>query len=1012
MATTAPRPSAGLPTELTSFIGRERELQELAGLMARSRLITLTGAAGSGKTRLALQLVGRAGELAGLPGPVRWVELASLRDAGLVVPAVAEAMGLREEVRGGDLAALVRLLHTHRALLVLDNCEHLVDDVAALVDGLLRQCPDLAILATSREALGVPGERAWLVPPLSVPRRDDPGDPTAAEAVRLFVERAADVVPGFALTPDNQDAVVEICRRLDGIPLAIELAAARIRVLSAADIRDRLDDVFRLLSTGGRTAVPRHRTLRAAIDWSHDLLTEESRALLRRLAVFRGGFGLEGAEAVGPGPGLQAVEVLDVLARLVDRSLVGVREHHGAARYSLLEAVRQYALEQLVASGEEEETRRRHARHVLQRVEEAEPHFIRRERKLWVDRLQPDLDNIRSALAWSREHDPALHVRLVGKLWWFWFSTQHWTEGGRWVDGALRLARDAAPDADDDAADDDADVDADVDADATSSERDRAAILFAAGALAALQVRTEEAQGALREAADLAARLGDERLEAYALNYLGMTYAGEGRAEAMELCRRAETWFREHDDLYGLRLALLLQGSLAAARGAMDDAVRFNEEGVGVARRFGLDRELAVALQNLAAVHLTREQLEPAESLIREAMAASRRDPSYYFIATGLAYLGELECRRGRVEIGARLLGAAEATRERVGAVAFRTDRVRLEGQLPAFRAAIGDDAFDRAWAEGRALRPETLMEEILTATPAVPAPVDTAPAAAAPAAAGRTPAASNGGGRMDRPSPSEPEPLLRVDALGPLEVHVDGQRLEPERWTYAKPRELLLFLLLHPGGSTRDQVGEALWPGAARSNVKNSFHVTLHHLRKTLGHPEWVVTEGDRYRLEPTLHYALDVDRFEAAAAGILAQARASEQTDPAVGPDPATIRETLALCRGEILEGDVAGRWIDDHRDRVRRRVVDLNLALGAALEREDPGAAAELYRALAAREELDEEVHRRLMASWARAGDRVQALRHYDRVVALLRDALDAEPEPGTVALYESIRAGVPV
>lgn len=958
----APAAPAGsvppLPTELTRFIGRERELAELRQL-SDVRLVTLTGPAGSGKTRLALEVVtGRAPET----DPVVWVELAPLRDPGLVASAVAEAMGMGAEIRSGDVAALARLLAAERALLVLDNCEHLVDACAELADRLLRECPGLSILATSREALGVRGERAWLVPPLGVPDPEG-GDPSEAEAVRLFVERARDVVPGFELTPENTPAVVEICLRLDGIPLAIELAAARVKVLSPADIRDRLDDVFALLTSGGRTVVARHRTLRAAIDWSHDLLTKDAGVLLRRLAVFRGGFGLDAAERVGAGDPLTETQVLDLVARLVDRSLLGVREHHGATRYSFLESVRQYATVKLVESGEEPTVRALHAAWVLELAEEAEPHFIRSDRRTWVDRLQLDLDNIRSALAWSREHDPALHVRLVGSLWWFWFSTRHWTEAGRWIRSALELP-DAGP-----------------------PSRDRAALLFAAGALSALQVRTDLARPALEEAESLARELGDGRLRAYALNYLGMTYAGEGRSEAVELCAQAESWFREHEDLYGLRLAALLQGSAALGRGDLVTAEEWNREGIRVARLFGQSRELAVALQNLAVVHLVQGRLEEAESLIREALGALHEDPSLYFMATGVAYLGEIEAARGRAPEAVRLLGAAQGLRERIGATAFPIDARRQEEVVERLRAAMGEPAFGDAWEAGRALEPERLLRQVASdATP------ETAPAT--PARPGVSALA------VDRAEPGEAPLALRVEALGPLVVHVRGEPLDPERWVYAKPRELLTFLLLNPRGGTRDQIGDALWPGAPRSNVKNSFHVTLHHLRKALGHPEWIVTEADRYRLDPALPYTFDADVFES---------RARQLLRPEVPAETniAALRDVLALYRGELLEGEI-GRWLDEHRDRLRRLYVELNLALGTALEAEHPDEAAELYHRLAVREQLDEEVHRRLMAAWDRAGNRVAALRHYERVVDLLRTELDAEPEPETVALYDSIRS----
>lgn len=953
----------GLPVDLTSFIGRTTELEQLTGLMERSRLVTLTGAAGSGKTRLALELVGGR-----LPAerPVAWAELAALRDPGLIGPVIAEAMGLREEVRPGGLPRLVGLIGEREALLVLDNCEHLVEGAAATVDALLQGCPGLSILATSREALGVRGERAWLVPPLALPQdTDGTAEATSSEAVRLFVDRVQDVVPDFALTAATTPTVVEICRRLDGIPLAIELAAARVRVLQPAEILARLDDVFRLLTDGRRTAVPRHRTLRAAIDWSHDLLTEPARVLLRRLAVFRGGLTLEAAEAVGAGGVIEQRDVLELVARLVDRSMLVVREQQGFARYQLLEAVRQYATEKLVQSGEEPEVRRRHAEYFLARVEEAEPHLTRRERRAWMDRLEPEIDNLRSALGWSRDAAPAMHLRLVGMLWWFWFSTHHWTEGADWIEGALDLPEAAAP------------------------TRERAALIFAAGALAALQVRPETARPTLREAAALARDVGDERLRTYALNYLGLSLAGEGSGEGAEVCRQAEEWFRAHDDLYGLRLALLLQGSSALGRGEIEEAERLNREGVRVAREFGQDRELAVSLQNLSVVLIVQRRLDEAETLVREALTALRRDPAYYFLATGIGYLGEVEGLRGRALSAARLMGAAEAIRERVGARPFPMDARRTESLIPVLRSAAGESAFERAWAEGRALSPESLLAEVTSAT-------DAAEPADVPGPSEQTaslPARETvGGGPV--------QPALRVEALGRFRVVVEGAEVGAERWPYAKPRELLVYLLLHPEGRTRDQIGEALWPGAARSNVKNSFHVTLHHLRKALGHPEWVGVEGERYRLDPGVTRWFDGERLEAGAR----RARGTDDAD--------AIRDVLGLYRGELLEGEVVGRWIDEHRDRLRRLHVELSLALGKALEQDDPAAATELYRALAGREELDEEIHRRLMSSWARTGDRVSALRHYDRLVELLRDTLDAEPEPETRTLYDQLRAGQPV
>jgi predicted ATPase/two-component SAPR family response regulator len=945
-----PGGSVALPVELSSFIGRERELAELRTLLARNRLLTLTGAGGSGKSRLAMELVRAMAEEV---SESVWVELAGLQDSASLPRAILEAFGVHEDVDGPDPEALVAYLRGRSALLVLDNCEHLVDACAQLAHTLVKRCPSIRILSTSREALGVKGERAWLVPPLSLPGGVGSLEALkASEAVRLFEERARDVVGSFRLDEANSPAVAEICRRLDGIPLAIELAAARVKVLTPQQIRERLHDAFRLLSSADRSSIPRHRTLRAAMDWSHDLLRESARILLRRLSVFRGGFVLGGAERVGAGGAIAGEEVLDLVAHLVDRSLVVVREHRGEARYRLLETVRQYAAQRLAESGEAEEVRRRHAHQVLALVRTAEPHLIGRERRTWVDTLQTETENIREALSWSREHEPSLHVELVARLWWFFYSTQHWLEAGRWMEGALALPAASEP------------------------GRTRGALLFAEGALAALQGRAEAARGFLGEAAELAAAFGDQRLEAYALNYLGMTYAGEGRHQASSLCGRAAAWFEANDDLYGLRLALLLQGSAALGGGDMETAERHNAAGVAVARRFGLDRELAVSLQNLAAVHMAAGELREAEALLRESLAASRRDPSYFFISVGLQYLGEVTARRGRPIEAARLLGAAEAIREAMGVAGFKRDRDRLAAALPGLRQAAGEVAFDRAWDQGRATPPEALLAEL---EEAVESPtVRPAPAAQRP-------------------------PQLTVLALGPLVVAVEGQTLGPGAWPYTKPKELLVYLLAQPGGGARDRVAQALWPQATATRLKNSFHVTLHHLRKALGHPEWVVLQDDRYRLAAGVSAFFDADRFETEARGAL--------VDAGTGPEALErLRSVLSLYRGDFLEDEVVGAWAEDIRDRLRRLQVELSLRLGHALEAAGGiQDALNVYQAVAAREELNEEAHRRLLSCLARSGHRARALQHYQRVVETLHDALDAEPEPETVALHERIRAG---
>jgi predicted ATPase/DNA-binding SARP family transcriptional activator len=440
----APRPERArhnLPIALTSFVGRKRELMEVARLLDRNRLLTLTGAGGSGKTRLALEAA-RARMSASRDG-VWLVELAGLSDPALVPGATASALGLTLPSQRPDLEELSAQLAESQALLILDNCEHLVAACAAIAEHLLATCPGLSILATSREPLRVPGEVTWRVPSLTLPspgRSASPVELASYEAVRLFCERAADVAASFALSDDNAAAVADICVRLDGMPLALELAAARVGSLSPAQIAERLGDSLAVLTAGSRSALDRQQTLRATLSWSHDLLTPAERVQFRRLAVFAGTFALEGAEAVTAGEDLPEPEVADLLGRLVDKSLVVTDEAGGGYRYRLLEPMRQYAFERLVEAGEAEELESCHYAFYLERARAEDPECA----PPWVitspERLEPDHDNLRAALAWALRHDPEKALRLAVSMWPMWMAGSHYQEGSRLLNAALEAA--------------------------------------------------------------------------------------------------------------------------------------------------------------------------------------------------------------------------------------------------------------------------------------------------------------------------------------------------------------------------------------------------------------------------------------------------------------------------------------------------------------------------------------------------------------------------------------------
>jgi predicted ATPase/DNA-binding SARP family transcriptional activator len=955
---------SSIPRGLNRLIGRDADVQGLVALLRDNRLITLTGAGGSGKTRLASEVAALATDV--FAHGIVWIELAPLAEPALLPAHLLDALGLEHGSRP-PLDTLLDALRERDMLLVLDNCEHLVQACAVLAGRLLHECPRLRILATSREALGIDGERAWLVPGLAVPEAVGQPVDTLQEvpAVRLFVERAQAAQSAFRLTSANADAVVQICRRLDGLPLALELAAARIRTLPPHELANRLDDAFRVLSAGPRTAVPRHRTLRAAIEWSYALLSERERVLLQRLSIFAGDFTLNAAESVGADVDLEATDVLDILAALVDKSLVVMREDSGTARFQLLETIRQYATSRLRESGHFHRVCTRHAKTYLDLAAEAAPHLITRERPQWVQRLHRELDNIRIALACTRDDDVAAHLRFLGHLGWFWYSSGHWSEGRRWLEGAIALP---APDA---------------------ARHDRARVLLGAGVLASLQGHTSDAVPWVEESATLFKSLGDGSGEAYALAYLGVAWGLIADERSEPPTRRALAWFRTSGDLYGLRLCLVVLATYCSMKGRLSEALTHGEEAVDVARAYGLDRELAIALQVLAGVKLVMGDIDRAEALFRECVAALRRDPSLFWTARALHMLALVSFRQQNPERGAFLMGASEAVRETVGAKFFGHDRAQLEPAMAAARQAIGDIAFEASWNAGRATPLAELMEELAR-------PV-TAQRPHAPARA--TLAGS---------------PALEVRALGPLEILRDGALLPDSAWRYARPRELLLFLLSHPEGCTRDQIGLIFWPEASATQVKNNFHVMLHQVRKALGRADLVSFEHDRYRVNRDVDGGVrfDAQTFEDVTRASLRVLK-TEKVEGRLDEAASRLRQALSLYRGDFLADADAGDWHLDIRDRLRRLAVDARVALGdLAAVRGAWRDAAESYAQATRVDDLNEAAYRRLFTALARDGERSEALRQYERLAERLRSELGIEPDPETRVLYSRLRKAEPV
>lgn len=637
--------AGNLPTALSSFVGRHHEIGAVAALLGSSRLVTLTGPGGVGKTRLAVEV---AAAVAGDYPDGGWlVELASVSEPEMVTQAIASALGVRQEPGRPLAETLANRLASGELLLVLDNCEHLVAACAALVARLLGTCPRLSVVATSQERLKVPGERSYPVAPLSLPPAGGAAFDAVArsESVGLFVERAVEVRPDFSLDATNAAAVGEICRSLDGIPLAIELAAARLDVLSPAEIAARLAGRLDLLAGGRRTGPARHQTLRSALEWSYELLSNTQRTVLARLSVFVGGFGLDAAEEVCAGEP-DAQPVLEVLAALVAKSLVVADKTAERTRYRLLDTIRHFALEQLEASGEAAEVRAAHTWWYVRLAERGEPELTGADQPQWIDRLAGDYDNLRSAFEWSmREGESAWALRLAGSLTLFWRVRGLFGEGWEWLSAALATGEGAPPAL-------------------------RAKAWFGVGLMSQVLGADRHAVAASEEGLALFRDAGDVGGMARTLLVLGNAWQFLNDAdravlllgESVSLAREAaDTWCQAHALAMSAFAAVYRQDSVAARR--------LFEECLAIARPAGDAQSLAMGLNGLATVALDQGDYRLAEQLLEEALAVTRSLGETYGTAKALSGLGDVAAGGGDLDQARHRLDEALALGRRTGSL-------------------------------------------------------------------------------------------------------------------------------------------------------------------------------------------------------------------------------------------------------------------------------------------------------------------------------------------------------
>jgi predicted ATPase/class 3 adenylate cyclase len=633
-----------LPVQLTSFVGRQREIAEVRELMGAARLLTLTGSGGCGKTRLALEVA--AGLLDSYTHGVWMVDLAALSDPTLVPAAALLALGLREEPGRPLVEILKEHLRGRRILIVLDNCEHLLEGCAELAVQLLTACPELRIVATSRQSLGVRGETTFRIPSMTVPddsERASVDQMASCEAVRLFVDRARAADPDFRLTPADAGSVSQICRLLEGIPLAIELAAARVSLLAPSQIARRLGDRRSFLVAGSRTALPRHQTLRATMDWSHELLADEERVLLRRLSVFAGGWSLDAAEAVCGRSAISADSVLDLLNELVSKSLVLTERRADETRYRMLETIRQYALDKLAEAGEGDWIRTRHRECFLTLAERAEQELFRATRVGW-NHLTAELDNLRAALEWSVNDAGGgeAAVRLSGALGEFWDMRGDYREGGQWLALALDRGADARP-------------------------ANRARALIAAGLLASRESAYAAARSFYEQGLALALQAGADQVTTLVLGNLGLLSFWQGEvddaralmAESLELARRlADPWLIAR----AISLRVHLESSLNPA-----GIEPLAEESLSIARTVGDQFLVSRCLYFLGLSAQFHGDYERARTLFEDTLTIAREVGARWEMTWALTQLGWLEISVGRYPAAKPLLEESLKVQRQVG---------------------------------------------------------------------------------------------------------------------------------------------------------------------------------------------------------------------------------------------------------------------------------------------------------------------------------------------------------